>query len=86
MEQVIGSFISALRNTGVRISVSESLDAVRATGLVGYRKREDLQTPSPRPSPNPSRKKRSSTPASTSIFSFDFFNAPEERPGLSIPK
>jgi len=43
MEQVIGSFISALRTTGVRISVSESLDAVRAAGLVGYRRREDLR-------------------------------------------
>lgn len=43
MEEVFGSFISALRNSGVRISISETLDAVRAAGMVGFRSRETLR-------------------------------------------
>ena len=43
MEKTLGSFISALRNADVRISTSETLDAVEAVELVGYRDREFLK-------------------------------------------
>jgi uncharacterized protein with von Willebrand factor type A (vWA) domain len=44
MDQVLHDFFSALRTAGVRISVSESLDAMRAAGQVGYEERERLKT------------------------------------------
>jgi len=39
MQQVLQEFIRALRGSGVRISVSESLDAMHAAAMVGYRER-----------------------------------------------
>jgi uncharacterized protein len=36
MEQVLLNFITALRHSGVRISVAENMDAMNAAGLVGY--------------------------------------------------
>lgn len=39
MERVIVRFVSALRNSGIRVSPSESLDAVQALALAGMEKR-----------------------------------------------
>ena len=39
MQQVIHNLITALRNSGVRISVSESLDAMHAVKFIGYQNR-----------------------------------------------
>ncbi len=39
MERVLGDFVTAARTAGVRISISETLDAVRAVKVVGYRDR-----------------------------------------------
>jgi uncharacterized protein with von Willebrand factor type A (vWA) domain len=43
MEQVLQNMIIAVRNSGVRISISESLDAMYAAKLVGYDNREILK-------------------------------------------
>jgi hypothetical protein len=42
MDQVLGDFITALRHAGVRISISETLDALQAVQLVGYSDRATL--------------------------------------------
>ncbi|MFC1823936.1 VWA domain-containing protein [Thermodesulfobacteriota bacterium] len=39
MEQILQNLIIALRNSGVRISLSESIEAMQAVKLVGYRDR-----------------------------------------------
>ena len=36
MDQILEDFISALRGSGIRISISESTDAMRALELMGY--------------------------------------------------
>ena len=36
MEGVLGDFITVLRRAGVRVSISESLDAVAAAQIMGY--------------------------------------------------
>jgi len=43
MDRVLEDFITTLRRSGVRISVSESLDAARALQLVGYDDRNLLE-------------------------------------------
>ena len=43
MDQVLEDFISALRGSGIRISISESTDALRAVELMGYQDREVLK-------------------------------------------
>lgn len=43
MERVLEDFVTAARTAGVRISISETLDAVRAVQVVGYRNRALLK-------------------------------------------
>ena len=43
MEQVLQDMIIALRSSGVRISVSESMDAMHAARLMGYGDRQILK-------------------------------------------
>jgi hypothetical protein len=43
MERVLEDFVTAARTAGVRISISETLDAVRAVKVVGYRDRALLK-------------------------------------------
>ncbi|MCK9393001.1 MAG: VWA domain-containing protein, partial [Syntrophales bacterium] len=43
MERVLEDFVTAARTAGVRISISETLDAVRAVKVVGYRDRTLLK-------------------------------------------
>lgn len=43
MDQILEDFISALRGSGIRISISESTDAMRAVELMGYADREVLK-------------------------------------------
>jgi len=43
VEQVLQNFIKALRSSGVRISVSETLDAMKSTEFIGYSDREILK-------------------------------------------
>jgi len=42
MEQILCDFIDALRRSGVRISMAETLDALRAAALVGFQERARL--------------------------------------------
>ena len=44
MDRVMVDFVKALRGNGVRISTSETLDAIHALDLVGYRNRGHLKT------------------------------------------
>ena len=44
MEHVLQDLIAALRGSGVRISVSESIDAMNALRLMGYDNRQILKT------------------------------------------
>ena len=43
MERVLRDFIIALRNAGIRVSVSESIDAAHTLDLVGYEDRDILK-------------------------------------------
>ena len=43
MDRTLTSFIAALRNADVRISTAETLDAMSAVELCGYRNREFLK-------------------------------------------
>ncbi len=43
MEEVLEEFVLALRRSGVRISVAECIDAMRAVELVGYADRQLLR-------------------------------------------
>jgi uncharacterized protein with von Willebrand factor type A (vWA) domain len=43
MDQILEDFISALRGSGIRISISESTDALRAVALMGYQDRGVLK-------------------------------------------
>jgi uncharacterized protein with von Willebrand factor type A (vWA) domain len=43
MEQIIAGFIAALRNSGIRVSPGESLDAVQALGLCGMSSRKSTR-------------------------------------------
>jgi uncharacterized protein with von Willebrand factor type A (vWA) domain len=43
MDQILEDFICALRGSGIRISISESTDAMRAVALMGYQDREVLK-------------------------------------------
>jgi len=43
MDRILQNLISILRNSGVRISVAESLDAMNAVSLMGYGDREVLE-------------------------------------------
>lgn len=44
MEHVLENFVVALRNAGVRVSISESIDAARALDIVGYQDKDVLKT------------------------------------------
>nr|MCU0584058.1 VWA domain-containing protein [Syntrophales bacterium] len=43
MDRVLEQFVTVLRRSGVRVSVSETMDAVRAAALSGYEDRQLLQ-------------------------------------------
>ena len=43
MEQVFHKMITALRSSGVRISISETMDAIHAVRLIGYEERQILK-------------------------------------------
>ena len=44
MDRILVDFIKALRGNGVRIATSETLDAIHAVDLVGYRERSRLKS------------------------------------------
>jgi len=64
MDRILSDFIVSLRHAGVRISVSETLDALHSVRLVGYEDRESLRDALMAALPNQRRKRRSLTGAS----------------------
>jgi len=80
MEQVLLDLIVALRGSGVRISPSESIDAMRAAALVGYEDRIVLQDSLSAALAKSKHEKEIFEACFASYFSFDGFSNPEEEP------
>ncbi|MBW1779799.1 MAG: VWA domain-containing protein [Deltaproteobacteria bacterium] len=77
MEQVLCDLISALRGSGVRISPSESMDAMRAAVLVGYGDRMVLQDALSVALAKSRREKEIFEACFDRFFSLDGFTAPQ---------
>jgi len=78
MEQVLLDLIVALRGSGIRISPSESMDAMRAAALVGYEDRMILQDSLSAALAKSRHEKELFKACFDSYFSFDGFSNPEE--------
>jgi uncharacterized protein with von Willebrand factor type A (vWA) domain len=83
MERVLEEFISSLRRSGVRISVSESLDAAQAVKLVGYRERDALKYSLSAALAKSASEKEILSDCFDRFFSFDFFT---EKPLEDAPR
>jgi uncharacterized protein with von Willebrand factor type A (vWA) domain len=77
MDRVLGDFITSLRHAGVRISISETLDALQATQLVGYDDREILSDSLSAALAKSAREKEIFTKCFDHFFSFDYFTNTE---------
>ena len=71
MDRTLTSFIAALRNAEVRISPAETLDAMSALELVGYRDREFLKNTLALVLPKTPDEKETFSETFDSFFSFD---------------
>ncbi len=71
MDRTLTSFIAALRNAEVRISPAETLDAMSALELVGYRDREFLKNTLSLVLPKTPDEKETFSDTFDSFFSFD---------------
>ncbi len=81
MDRVLEDFISTLRGSGVRISVSESLDAAHAVELVGYDERRLLKDSLAAALAKSAPEKEIFSDCFDRFFSFDFFpEYPEDTP------
>lgn len=80
MEPVLLDLIAALRASGVRISPSETLDALKAAALVGYEDRMILQDSLSASLAKSRYEKGLFEACFDSYFSFDGFSKPEEKP------
>ena len=93
MDQVLEDFIAALRAAGVRISTSESIDAYRVLGMIGYEKKEILpRCALGRPGQECGRKRTFSIPLRSFFLAglrFPFCRRPEgegvDRHGVHAP-
>ncbi|MBA4397742.1 MAG: hypothetical protein C0394_10245, partial [Syntrophus sp. (in: bacteria)] len=86
MEDVIINFIAALRNAGVRISVSESLDAVRAALLVGFSERQAIKDSLAATLAKSVGEKEKFDACFDRYFSCDFFNSSKNAPRRIDPE
>lgn len=77
MEQVLQNLIIALRASGVRISVSESMDAMYAARLVGYENRQTLKDSLSATLAKSHREKEIFEASFNRFFSLDGFSNPE---------
>ncbi|MBU0736308.1 MAG: VWA domain-containing protein [Proteobacteria bacterium] len=77
MEQVLLDLIVALRGSGVRISPSESMDAMRAAALLGYADRSVLQDSLSAALAKSRREKEILAACFDRFFSLDGFSDPE---------
>jgi uncharacterized protein len=73
MDRVLGDFITSLRHAGVRISISETLDALQATQLVGYDDRVVLSDSLSAALAKSAREKEIFRRCFDHFFSFDYF-------------
>ena len=82
MEQVLLDLIVALRGSGVRISPSETIDAMKAAALVGYEDRMVLQDSLSAALAKSRYEKEIFETCFESYFSFDGFSDPEKQPSF----
>jgi len=80
MEQVLLDLIVALRGSGMRISPSETMDALKAAALVGYEDRMILHDSLSAALAKSRHEKEIFEVCFDSYFSFDGFSNPEEEP------
>lgn len=73
MDRVLSDFIVSLRHAGVRISVSETLDALQSVRLVGYNDRETLRDALLAALPKSVPEKEIFARCFDHFFSFDYF-------------
>jgi uncharacterized protein len=77
MDRILGDFITCLRHAGVRISISETLDALQAVQLIGYGDRDMLSDSLSAALAKSAREKEIFVRCFDHFFSFDYF-APAE--------
>ena len=77
MDRVLGDFITSLRHAGVRISISETLDALQTVQLIGYGDRDMLNHSLSAALAKSAREKEIFVRCFDHFFSFDYF-APAE--------
>ena len=77
MDRVLGDFITSLRHAGVRISISETLDALQTVQLIGYGDRDMLNNSLSAALAKSAREKEIFVRCFDHFFSFDYF-APAE--------
>lgn len=81
MDRVLSDFIVSLRHAGVRISVSETLDALQSVRLVGYDDRETLRDVLLATLPKSAPEKEIFTRSFDHFFSMDYFADADEIEG-----
>jgi uncharacterized protein with von Willebrand factor type A (vWA) domain len=77
MDQVLHKMITALRNSGVRISIPETMDAMHAAELIGYEERQILKDSLSATLAKSQREKEIFETCFDRFFSFDSFSDPE---------
>jgi uncharacterized protein with von Willebrand factor type A (vWA) domain len=80
MDRILSDFIVSLRHAGVRISVSETLDALHSVRLVGYEDRESLRDALMAALPKSAPEKEIFNRCFDHFFSFDYFTDAESPP------
>jgi uncharacterized protein with von Willebrand factor type A (vWA) domain len=80
MDRILSEFIVSLRHAGVRISVSETLDALHSVWLVGYEDRESLRDALMAALPKSAPEKEIFNRCFDHFFSFDYFTDAESPP------
>lgn len=73
MDRILGDFITCLRHAGVRISISETLDALQAVQLIGYGDRDMLSDSLSAALAKSAREKEIFARCFDHFFSFDYF-------------
>ncbi len=74
VDRILSEFIVSLRHAGVRISVSETLDALQSVHLVGYGDRDTLRDSLLAALPKSAREKEIFSRCFDLFFSFDHFS------------
>ncbi|MBW1679936.1 MAG: VWA domain-containing protein [Deltaproteobacteria bacterium] len=86
MEQMLQEFISALRASGVRISVAETIEAFRAVSLVGYAKRATLKDALSATLPKSLQEKEIFEECFDRYFALDRFSGDHGEPSSTAPE